>query len=126
MPAVTTSEITSARADLATMLPDTCAIQRSVAASDGGGGQSTAWPDVATGVPCRLTPAGSGRSGTSGTGKAGDRLNDTTTHIITFTAGQDVRQGDRIIIDTIAYQALVVGNAGAWELARHVEVRPVA
>jgi hypothetical protein len=123
MPAVTTSEIAAARADLATMLPDTCTIQRAVKASDGGGGESTSWPELATEVPCRLTPAGSAGSGT---GKAGDRLNDTTTHIVTFTAGQDVQQGDRIIVNTIAYQALVVGSGGVWELSRHVEVRPVA
>jgi hypothetical protein len=123
MAAVTPAEIAAARADLATMLPDTCTIQRAMDASDGGGGQSTTWPDVATGVPCRLTPA---RSGTSGTGKAGDRLNDTTTHIVTFSAGADVQQGDRILIGTIFYQALVVGAGGAWELSRHVEVRPVA
>ena len=125
MTAITDTELAAARADLATMLPDLCTIQRAVDTSDGGGGQSTTWPDLAADVPCRLTPAIAARAG-AGTALAGERLNDTATHIVTFAADTDVQIGDRITVDTTAYEALVVGNGGAWELSRHVQVRPVA
>jgi hypothetical protein len=123
---VTPAEIAAARADFATMLPDRCTIQRAVEASDGGGGQTTTWPDIAVDVSCRLTPAqAGGSSGRAASGFAGDRLNDQTTHIVTFAAGFDVQQADRIVITGTAYEILGVGTGGEWELARHVEVRPV-
>lgn len=123
MGAITDSELVAARADLATMLPDTCAIQRKTVGSDGGGGQTEIWPDLATGMPCRVTPAVAIRLGST---VAGDRLDSTTTHVITLAAGTDIRAGDRIVVSGVAYGVLVVGDGGQWEMARHVEVRRAA
>jgi hypothetical protein len=123
MSLISGAEIDAMRADLARMLPDICTISRAQDTSDGGGGQTTTWPPVATGVPCRLTPASAAGAGRR---DIADRLTDDTTHIVTFAAGLDVRQGDHVTIDGQAFLALVVGTGGAWELARHVEVRPVA
>jgi Phage head-tail joining protein len=125
MSVVSTGEIAAARADLASMLPDTCTIQRATDTSDGGGGQTTGWPEVAADVPCRLTPATGATAGNNATRLAGDRLSDQTTHLVTFPAGFDVRQGDRITVTDRTYQAVLIGDGGNWELARHVEARPV-
>lgn len=121
----TSAEIAQARADLAGLLPDTCTIQQATVTSDGGGGQTRSWTDLATDVACRLSPAVAPASSSRSTGTAliGDRLEPTTTHIITLTAGTTIATGDRVIIGATTFEVLVVADGGAWELARHVQAR---
>lgn len=121
MSALTAAEVAAARADLATMLPDACTIQRASRASDGGGGYTETWPPIATAVPCRLSAKTTVTGPT--VGEHGDRTTDDTTHTVTLTAGQDVQLGDRIVIGTATYEVLLAKTAGAWELARHALVR---
>lgn len=120
--AVSTGEIASARQDMNTMLLDVCTIARSVTASDGAGGQTSDWQTVATGVPCRLAAA-SGLPGRSAESRVADRLLDATTHLVTFPAGTDVRNDDRVTVGTIALEVLLVQSAGALELTRPVQAR---
>lgn len=121
---MTPAEIDEARADLETMLPDTSTIQRKTVVGDGGGGEIVTWPPIATGLPCRLTPAPvppSGRGG--GVVETASRLQDDTTHILTFAALLDVQVDDRAVVGGETYEVLVVGNGGGWEIARHVRLR---
>lgn len=120
MSAIDPAEIQVARADLDTMLPDLCAIQRATETSDGGGGQTTTWPTIASGVSCRVAAAGSG-----GTQAKADRLTDGTTHTVTFSAGTDVRNGDRLDTPAGLLDVLLVRSGGAWELTRRVDARIV-
>jgi hypothetical protein len=42
------------------LLPDVCSIERKTTVSDGGGGTTETWANLATGVPCFIEPAGGG------------------------------------------------------------------
>lgn len=121
---ISSAELASARADLESMLPDTATITRKTETPDGAGGFDTTWPTVAVDVPCRLSPL-------SPLGRAvalrvtGDRINDATTHILSFAANLDVQASDRAVIGPVTYEVLLVRTAGLWELSRHTEVREV-
>lgn len=117
------AEISAARAGLASMLPDTCTVQRKTLVSDGGGGFVERWVDVARGLACRLSPASNTAGGGTGIASSGGRLNDATTHIVTFEAKTDVQLEDRIVLDGDTYEVLLVRRRGAWELSRRVEVK---
>lgn len=125
MSAPSRAEIADARAEQATMLPDTCTVQRKTLVSDGGGGQIERWDPVATGVACRLHPASVTSGGGTGIAPGGGRLNDATTHIVTFDAKGDVKLEDRIVVDgdETTYEVLAIRSGGAWEIARHAEVK---
>lgn len=124
MSALSASEIAAARADLDGMLPDTGTIQRVQRTSDGAGGFDEAWNPLAT-LPCRLSRVATRMTGSGEYGHQADRLNDQTTHTVTFTAGTDVVLGDRVIIGAVTFEVLAVRTAGSWELARHVELKGV-
>jgi len=52
---LTADELTDIQATQSANLPDTCTIRRMVRSSDGGGGSTVSWANVATGVACRST-----------------------------------------------------------------------
>lgn len=107
-------------------LPDLATIQRRTRTSDGGGGSTEQWADVAT-VAARITPVGGGEVGTvSGTSTIGGRVIATTTHIVTLPAGTDVLAADQLVVDGTTYEVTLVRKHGEWEITRRVEVREVA
>lgn len=112
------AELAAMRSTADAALADTCTIQRKTSVSDGGGGTTDTWPDHATGIACRIAPAGGGETGT-----AGDRVNDETTHIVTLPALTDITEADRLTIDGQTYEATAVRKRGAWEITRRVECR---
>jgi hypothetical protein len=122
MGAFTDAEIADFQADLATMLPDSAVVQRATRIADGGGGWTQTWATVAT-VVCRLTRIAARASSSGVFRTAAERLNDDTTHMVAFAAGLDVRLQDRVMIGTTTYEVLAIRSGGAWELARHVEVK---
>jgi hypothetical protein len=104
------------------MLPDLATIQRETSTPDGGGGQTTTWPVVATDVPCRLAPLGGGELARESSA-VGDRITDQATAVVTFKAGTDVTVADRIVIAGKVFDVTLVKPRGAWELTRRVECR---
>lgn len=52
---LTADELTDIRATQTANLPDTATIRRVTRSSDGGGGFTASWTDVATGIACRST-----------------------------------------------------------------------
>ncbi len=118
---LTTAEITAMRATSDTALPDVATVQRATTVSDGGGGTTTSWADVAT-VACRIAPTG-GASRGGETGVTGGRIVDESTHVISLPAEADVTAADRLFIDGQAYDVTLVHRRGAWELSRRVECK---
>lgn len=55
--ALSAAELTAIRADIATLLPDTCNILAKTLVQDGSGGQTETWSTVASNVACRLDPS---------------------------------------------------------------------
>jgi SPP1 family predicted phage head-tail adaptor len=114
---LTTAEITAMRATADTALPDVATVQRATTVSDGGGGTTTSWADVAT-VACRIAPAGGGEGATTG-----ERVVDESTHIVTFPALADVTEADRLLVDGQTFNVTLVKQRGAWELSRRAEAK---
>lgn len=117
---LTDSEITSARDALANALPDTATIRRHTTASDGGGGTTQTWADLAT-TACRISPVGGGEGATDG-----DRIADESTHIATLPAETDVTESDRLIVAGRTYEVTLVRSRGTWELSRRCEIKEAA
>lgn len=115
------SAIASMRATMDTLLPDVCTIRRKTTANEGGE-ETEDWANLATAVPCRIRPIGGGESAVTTRGTVGGRIVDETTHLITFTAEQDVEEADRIILDGTTFDVTLVRKRGSWELSRRVEV----
>lgn len=114
-----------ARHRFARMLPDRATIQRSTDAPDGGGGLTQTWAPLAADVPCRLAPVGGGEDSARGGSGGGDRISDSATAIVTFRAGQDVTEADRIVIAGQTFDVQLVRRRGEYELTRRVEVKEV-
>lgn len=121
MSLLTTGQITAMRHIANLALPDTCTVSRKTTVSDGGGGQTATWADLATGVACRIAPVGGGE-----TGEQGNRIEQATTHVITLPASQDITEADRVTITGVVYDVTLVRERGAWEISRRVEVREAA
>ena len=115
---LTAAQVASMRATQKRALPQTCTIQRLTSVSDGGGGRTESWADIADGVPCRVAPVAGGETGTSG-----DRIVDESTHVITLPAGEDVTEADRIVVDDQTYNVTLVRRRGPWETSRRVEAK---
>lgn len=110
------------RGALGQMRPDTATIQRNTRTGDGGGGTVSNYASIATDVPCRVSPVGGGETGSSDT-QSGDRVVQESTHVVTFAAGTDVTEADRIIVAGRTYDVTLVRTRGEWELSRRVEAR---
>jgi SPP1 family predicted phage head-tail adaptor len=113
---LTTAEITAMRATADTALPDVATVQRATTVSDGGGGTTTSWADVAT-VACRIAPAGGGEGATGG------RIVDESTAIVTLPADTDVVEADRLLIAGTVYDVTLVKQREAWEISRRAEAK---
>lgn len=57
MTALSAAELAAIRADIAELLPDTCAILSRTLTPDGSGGQVETWGTATASVACRLDPA---------------------------------------------------------------------
>ena len=119
-----TGQIMRARKRFAALLPDRATIERPVTAYDGSGGHETTWPaePLAEDVPCRLSPVGGGEDEPG----RGDRIAAEATSIITFAAGTDVADTDRITIAGQSFDVLLVRLRGQWEMTRRCEVKESA
>ncbi len=104
------------------MLPDRATIGRPTVVANTSGGQTTTWATLAAGVPCRLSPVAGGEDVTRGR-RGGDRIAEEATATITFAAGQDITEADRVTIAGQAFDVQLVRLRGAWELTRRCEVR---
>jgi head-tail adaptor len=118
----TQGQLLRARHRFAGMLPDLATIQRETSVPDGGGGQTTTWPDIATDVPCRLGPLGGGEQARKAAA-VGDRITDEATAVVTFEAGTDVTVADRVVIGGRVFDVTLVKPRGAWELTKRCEVK---
>ncbi len=110
-------QLAAMRAAAAGYLPDTCTIQRRTQTSDGGGGSTTAWAATQT-VACRISPVAGGESSSTG-----DRISDESTAVVTFGAGTDVKESDRLQVAGRTYDVTLVRTRGAYEITRRCEVK---
>ncbi len=117
-------QLMRARKRFAALLPDRATIQRPVVAANTSGGQTTTYPVLAEDVPCRLSPVGGGEDVTVGR-RGGDRVADESSAVITFAAGTDISEADRVLIGAATFDVTLVRLRGAWELTKRCEAREV-
>ncbi len=114
---LSSAEITAMRQQMTDALPDVAVIKRNAPSSDGGD-RIENFSNLATGVSCRLMPLAGGE-----TGESGDRAVDETTHVITFSAKQDITEADQVEVGGTIFEVTHVAQRGEWELSRRVEVK---
>ncbi len=112
-------QLMRARKRFAALLPDRATIARSTTVYDGAGGSEDTFANVATSVPCRLSPVGGGEDAAS----SGERLSDEAEVTITFAAGFDVRDSDRVTVGVQVFDVLLVRLRGQYEMTRRVEAK---
>lgn len=110
------TEISSMRADLERMMPDSATIQRDTLASDGSGGQSVASTATTGPFACRVALASGQEEVIAG------RLDAVGTWTITLPALTDVAAGDRILIGSRTFEVKLPLRPRSWELSRRVLV----
>lgn len=97
MPFFTIAELTDLRATVAESQLDTCTIERATQASDGQGGQTDTWTNLATGVPCRIRRPNGGQET-----EIANRLTSAVSWVLVLTYSQDVTLRDRILVTSQA------------------------
>ena len=122
-------ELAQLRADVAYTLPDRCTVQRpGTPVSDGAGGWTTPYADVAglVGIACAVAPFGRGAEQVFG-----GRVVEASDWVITLPAATDVRQADRVVAtvtdqaDTRTFEVVGIAGPRSLELSRRVACREV-
>lgn len=117
---LTSGDVLAMRHTVERTLPDICTIQRATTISDGGGGVTEGWDDLAT-IACRISPTSAG--GGEGQNTTSARVVDETTHVVTVPATEDITEADRLMVAGQVYEITLVRKRGAWEITRRIEVR---
>lgn len=114
MALVTADDIACLREAFTDALPDLGSISRPTDADDAFGGQTRTWATVATNVPCRLAP----ETRRPVEEVTGGRLAASGDVVITFAAGTDISERDRVAIGAWTFEVVGVRLRGALELTR--------
>lgn len=113
-------EIARIRADIqATALPDECDIQTVSRVSDGQGGYAETWNDTEARVACRIDPIRGGEQ------VSGAAVQDFHGYIVTLPSDTTITVGQRIVIDTAAYNVRSVDTGKSWDGSVRVTVERV-
>jgi len=103
-------------------LPDTCTIRRKTLVSDGMGGYTETWSDLATGVKCRIATSRYRPEEAA----IAEKFTGRTLWMLTLPAGTDVTNEDRVVLSGTTYEVVGVLSAGSWEMCRRVLVVEVS
>jgi len=114
--ALTTGEIESARAILDRTLgePATASIQERTRTSDGMGGSTETWAQIAA-VECRFAPD-SGEEALRG-----GAISAVARGVVTFPAGTEITPEHRLVFDEVIYEVLAV-ERHSWDLCVRARV----
>jgi len=115
---LTANDLAAIRQAQEQAMPDSCTIQRRTLTSDGMGGYTESWSDLATGVKCRLSPVRS--ISQLAERVVAEQFVGRTLWQLTLPAGQDVSHDDRVVVGATTYEVMSVNSGGAWEVARRV------
>ena len=119
---LTTAELTAIKAVQDQAMPDTCTISRKSLTSDGMGGYTETWSDLATGVSCRLASARYRPEEAA----IADKFAGRTLWMLTLPAGTDITNEDRVVISSTTYEVAGMLSAGSWKTALRVLVVEVS
>ena len=111
---LTTGDVTAMRATQAQAMPDTGVIHRLSLSQNSIGETTESWAAAGT-ASCRLSSLS--ESDMAKVQAVRPQVQVNSAYRLTWTHGQDVRKGDRVVISTNTYGVIDVDNAGAWHTA---------
>ena len=124
---LSSGELAQMRADaLATLADATCTILTPTATVDSIGEPIIAWGTVATGVVCRLRPAGQVaalRTQYGGFFATPGQTSPVSSWMVTLPHGTAVSSGDRLVIAALTYEVIDAAKAETWVTANRVQVK---
>jgi hypothetical protein len=101
-------------------MPYEATLLRASGVASGGTVRKTYTPDSDT-VPCRIGPVGGGGAGS----RAGDRVNEDSTHVITFARAVSLDMDDRVRVNDREYLITAHTQYGPSESGRRWEVAAI-
>lgn len=113
MALMTARETAALAADVATVQPDSAAVRRASAASDGMGGTTRTWTTVAT-ATCRITPLDQ----TEAEQVLGDDTRDKQVYRVSLPYGTALTVADRLLINGTTYAVEAVRTNRSLEVER--------
>lgn len=112
MSALTADELVQMRADLETLLPDTCNLLTVTQAADGQGGYTDTWGTATTNLACRLD--NSGRTSGNTRSVSGDSLRPFSSWILTVPQDTTLTTAYRVEHGGNTYSVTSVSAGGSW------------
>lgn len=116
MTALSAAELAQIRADINTLLPDTCNILTRTLTPDGQGGNSEAWGTATASVACRLDPI-RGREVV-----VGENMQPFHNYMLTLPHGTSIDEGGRVEVSTDTFTVVSVDATKSWSASVRAEV----
>lgn len=119
---LTSSELSDIRADIDSLMPDTCTIQQVSTSQDEVGQAVRSYSSRATDVKCRLDQL-SGPAEEYGI--FGALLHEDIRWILTLPHNQTVDPSDRVVIDSETYEIVSVDSNKSWKASTRCFLREI-
>lgn len=116
MTMLSAAELTQMRADLVTLLPDTCNILSVSLAPDGQGGMTETWGTAYASVSCRLDPIRGSENVTAA------NLQDFHAYQLTVPYDTTLTEQNRVVHGGVTYNIVTVGADKSWPISRRARV----
>jgi SPP1 family predicted phage head-tail adaptor len=116
MMTISAAELAAMRAELETLLPDTCVISHGSLTPNGSGEFTTTWTASGT-VACRIDPIKAGE------GLNGGAVQPYSTFRVTLPYSATVTHDDHLTIGGTVYEILSVSVGNSWSLDQRFEVQ---
>jgi SPP1 family predicted phage head-tail adaptor len=111
------AELAALRAELATLLPDTCVISAGSLTPDNMGEVATTWTPAGT-VACRIDPIKAGEQVEGGAVQPYSRMR------VTLPYNAAVTSASRLTIGGVNYAVISILSGNSWALDKRLEVQP--
>ena len=111
---LTAAELTSMRADVATLMPDTCNIMSLSSVADGYGGQTETWGTATAGVACRVDPYRGSEA------LAGGAIQPFNTYVLTVPYTTTITTAQRVQHGSETYNNTSVDQDKSWPITTRV------
>lgn len=118
MPQLSDAELTAMRADLGSLLPDTCVIKAYATTVDGQGGFTESWTAAGT-VACRMDSTSGQRS------TVADSTRSFSGFVLTVPFDTDIGETDQVVHGGYTYNVMAVDYDKSWPVVLRAQLERV-